>query len=174
MTALSVAASAEPLPATDGRYLPIAFPGTLEPRFESEKVLALQAAVLNYLVARNGAHDQRRPNRAICVGVGPMLPIFDPPEALMPRLSPAAGPLRTASACAVDRQDPSGRPHLVLRGDGAQAIALWVDVAEPNDGVAEVRAGYYAGVLNGTLYRCHVRRETRRWSVDTCEVVAIS
>jgi hypothetical protein len=174
-TELLVVAQAERLPATDARYLPIAFPDTLDPGFESENVLAVQAAVLNYLVAHNDAHDQRGPNRGICVGVGPLLPIFDPPESLMARLLPASLPLHAASACAVDRQYPEGWPsRLVLKGEGTPAIAMWVDIAEPRNGVAEVRAGYFEGGLSGADYRCLVREVNHDWAVDRCELTAIS
>jgi hypothetical protein len=174
-TELLVVAQAERLPAKDGRYLPIAFPDTLDPRFESESVLALQAAVLNYLVAHNNGHDRRGPNRGVCVGVGPFLPIFDPPESLMARLVPASLPLHAASACAIDRRYPEGWPsRLVLKSEGAPAIALWVDIAEPHDGMAEVRAGYFEGGLSGADYRCRVRVVNRDWTVDRCEVTAVS
>jgi len=174
-TELLVVAQAERLPATDGRYLPIAFPDTLDSRFESENVLALQAAVLNYLVAHNDGHDRRGPNRGVCVGVGPFLPIFDPPESLMARLLPASLPLLAASACAVDEQYPEGWPsRLVLKSEGTPAIALWVDIATPHDGMAEVRAGYFEGGLSGADYRCRARVVNQDWTVDRCEVTAVS
>ena len=138
-------------------------------------MLALQAAVLTYLIAHNDAHDQRRPNRGICIGVGPMLPVFDPPESLMARLLPTPLPLHAASACGVDRQYPQGWPsRLVLKSDGTPAIALWVDIAEPHDGAAEVRAGYYEGGLSGADYSCGARDVNHHWTVDTCRVTAIS
>lgn len=174
-TTLLVVAAARSLPATRGRYLPIAFPDTLELRFESTRVLGLQAAVLNYLITHNNAHDRRGPNRGICVGVGPILRVFDPPSSLMASLLPTSLPLHAASECEVDRQyTQDGPSRLVLRSDGTPAIAVWVDIAEPHDGVAQVRAGYYEGGMSGADYSCRVRVVNGQWTVDTCRVTAIS
>lgn len=174
-TTLLVVAAARRFSVQDGRYLPIAFTDPLPLRFESEELLALQAAVLNYFVKHAKGHDRRGPNQGICVGIGQALPVLDPPASLMAHLQPASLPLRPASACVVDRQYARGWPsRLVIQRDGTPAIALWVDIAEPRGGVAQVSAGYYEGGLSGAHYACRVRKATDEWTVDACRVTAIS
>ena len=174
-TTLWLAAPAVRLPQEGGRYLPIAFPGALDRRFQHEEQLAVQASVLDYLVEHNHAHDDRGPNRALCVGIGPILPVFDPPTSLLQRLASTSLPLYPSSACVVDREYGGGRPgRLVRKADGSAAMALWVDVAEPHDGAAEVRAGYFEGGLSAADYICRLRIVNERWKVDACVVTGIS
>ena len=184
-TTLLVAAQPRRVPPEDERYIPIALPGAVDLRFESEEVVAVQAAVLNYfltrrhyLVTQNDSLDPGRPTRRICIGVGPILPVFDPPEPLMARLAPTTLPLQPVSACVADTRHPLGwpTPRLVLKGDGdhALALALWVDITKPSGGSAQVRAGYYENGLNAADYECHVKEENHQWTVDECIMTAIA
>lgn len=152
------------------RYTEIALREPLEARFRTKTILAMQAAVLDYLVEHNDSHARERPNQAICIGVGSILPVYDAPESLTGALAPTPLPKYAASSCVLDRQ----RRRLILRSDDVPAIALWVDINDVEGETAEVDAGYYEGVLSSASYRCQVRHVNDRWTVDTCRVTAIS
>jgi hypothetical protein len=156
-------------PQTSDEYGGIALTEALDSRFQSKETLAIQAAVLNDFLKRMKADwGAAEPNRAICIGVGMVLPVYDAPEALTALLMPTQLPTFAASACAFDRQ----RRRLVRKRDGVPAIALWVDIPQIDGDAAEVRAGEYEGPLAAADYRCELSKVNQSWTVDTCVVTA--
>ena len=159
-----------------GRYVPLALGDRLLPGRLSADDVEIQALVLEHLLGERTEPPLQVDNRALCVGVGPGLPLLDPPARLTRRLAEAPLPVVPATACRIDLEHrfPGARgARLLLERTGEQAAALWADLPEHTvDGAVRVRAGYYADGPAAAGYECTLRRGTDAWSVVECELLA--
>ncbi len=158
-----------------GRYLTIADDGRPStPRLSGEDV-EIQALVVDYLLRNRDGPAPAEHNEALCVGVGPGMPLLDPPAGLTERLSGASIPVVPATACRIDldHEFPGmRRPRLLLERTGAHAVALWTDLPEHKEaGTARVRAGSYTDGPTPAGYECTVRRRSDAWQVVGCLAV---
>lgn len=158
-----------------GRYVPLALEGRLGSGRLTSDDLAIQAAVIEHLLAERDEPPLAAANHALCVGVGPGLPLLDPPSELTRRLSDAPIPVVPATSCRIDLEHPFPGvrgARLLLERTGEEAAALWTDLPEHTavDGV-HVRAGYYADGPSASGYDCTVRRGDGAWRVVACSAL---
>ena len=162
-------------PLVDARFQPIARDEEVRPNHRSEDIIAVQAAVLNWLLPDSIADRLwRHPPRAICVGVGPDLPILDASPELMAALETVPLPVYAASACGVDREGGGPQPVVVME-DGTPAMSYWVDVADPDAAKPwKLMAGFFADGLTAQRWDCFVDLVDSVWEVSECKTTSIS
>lgn len=163
-------------PLQAGRYRPIARPEQVRSRYQREDVISAQAAVLNELIPDSISQFLWRGEQpeAICIGIGPDLPILDPSPELLDVLGATPLPLHPASECGVDTKGPSP-PPLVLMEDGTPAMAYWVDVAESGAPTPlKVMAGFFRDGLTANGWDCFVDGTGDEWEVTGCRVTGVS
>ena len=158
-----------------GRYVPLALEGGLSRGRLSVDDVEIQAAVLEHLLAERDEPPIAAANRALCIGVGPGLPLLDPPHALTRRLAHASIPVVPATACRIDLDHAFPGVHgarLLLERTGEEAAALWTDLPEhTRSDAVRVRAGYYADGPTASGYACTVRPGDGRWRVVACDAL---
>jgi TonB family protein len=155
-----------------GRYVPLALEGGLAPGRLTRDDVAIQATVLRHLLAERDEPPIALGNRALCVGVGPGLPLLDPPKALTRSLAGSPIPVVPATACRIDLEHafPGMRgARLLLARTGEEAAALWTDLPEHTRADAvRVRAGYYADGPAASGYECTLHAGDGAWRVVRC------
>lgn len=158
-----------------GRFVPLALRGHLASSRLTSDDVAIQAAVIEHLLAERDEPPLAAVNHALCVGVGPGLPLLDPPAELTRRLADAPLPVVPATSCRIDLDHPFpgvNGARLLLERTGEEAAALWTDL--PEHGRADdvhVRAGYYADGPAAAGYDCTVRPGEGTWRVVACSAL---
>ena len=158
-----------------GRYVPLALEGRLAPNRLTSEDVDIQAAVLRHLLDERDEPPIAAANHALCVGVGPGLPLLDPPTSLTRRLAGTPIPVVPATACRIDLDHAFPGVHgarLLLERTGEEAAALWTDLPEhTRSDAVHVRAGYYADGPAASGYECTVRPDDGAWRVVGCSAL---
>ncbi|MBT8396810.1 MAG: TonB family protein [Gemmatimonadetes bacterium] len=174
----SLAFRVEAPPVQDDRFRPVSWVASLDSVYVGREATEIQVAVLEYLAENNHAHASVGPNRALCIGIGPDLPLVDPPPGIFDRFRSMDLPIHPASHCAVDilhSDGESSTPRLVLLETEQPAIVLWADIVFPGGAdTVHLDAGYYEDGLSSAGYRCEAEKTPEGWRVSGCTLVSIS